>query len=351
MINNIIKFINKINNKTKKIIMSYFLKKREFDKVKKIYFEQSTYITSADEWIKSATKYIKYQPQIQEITNFYNKLHSILETYTKKKWGNENIEGKRLLIYSNHGLGDTFMMCRYIRLLNDMNVSVILQVPPPQIKILQYNFPSVKVINNMEVVDENEYDYATSIMTLPYNLKLNLRNIPFSSGYLKVKENDINKFSQISDFQTSTLKVGVVSEGSVGFNTHRFIPVKKLSNLFGMKDIKFYFLKLSILDYLKIPNSVCCNKYINDFYDTACILKNLDRLITIDTSIAHLAGALGIKTYLLLSKKSDWRWFNDTDKTDWYDSIEIIKQTKKDDWDSVLNILSDKLNRLKIQNS
>ena len=355
MRNNFVKFIQKVNDKIQIYILDYildfFLRKRNFNLIKNIYYKKFSAIPDAEILIKIATKFLKSKEKIDSLTYLYTLFHTILLNYAKKNWKNEDITGKKLLIYCNHGLGDTFLMCRYLHIIDKTNVNVILQVPYPQIKILQYNFPSIKVTNNITAIDENEYDYTTSIMTLLYNLKLNLKNIPFSSGYLKVKEEDINKFKQNKDFQTSMLKVGLVIEGSIGHNTYRFIPVKKLSNLFCITDIKFYFFKLSILDYLKIQNSVRCNKYINDLYDTACILKNIDCLVTIDTSIAHLAGALGIKTYLLLPKYSDWRWFNDTNKTAWYDSIEIIKQTKKDDWDSVLNILSDKLTLLKTQNS
>ena len=83
--------------------------------------------------------------------------------------------------------------------------------------------------------------------------------------------------------------------------------------------------------------------HINDFKDTASLLKNLDLLITIDSSIAHLAGALGIKTYLLLPKTSEWRWFRSNDKSLWYDSIKIFRQEKSGEWTTPIDRIIEEL--------
>ena len=78
------------------------------------------------------------------------------------------------------------------------------------------------------------------------------------------------------------------------------------------------------------------SSYIKDYTDTAIFLKNIDILVTIDTSIAHLAGAMGIKTFLLLPYDSEWRWFTDEEKTPWYDSIKIFKQKEPNNWKDVI---------------
>ena len=85
------------------------------------------------------------------------------------------------------------------------------------------------------------------------------------------------------------------------------------------------------------------SNYINDYLDTASLLKNIDILVTIDTSIAHLAGALGIKTFLLLPYDSEWRWFTDEEKTPWYDSIKIFKQKNTNDWKEVIQRVKDEI--------
>ena len=76
--------------------------------------------------------------------------------------------------------------------------------------------------------------------------------------------------------------------------------------------------------------------YINDFSDTAALLMNMDLIITIDSSVAHLAGALGIKTYILLPKTAEWRWFYDEEKTIWYNSVRIFRQKESNNWDEVI---------------
>ena len=90
-------------------------------------------------------------------------------------------------------------------------------------------------------------------------------------------------------------------------------------------------------------NLVDLAPYITDYMDTAALLKNIDILITIDTSIAHLAGAIGVKTILMLPYDTEWRWFNDTDTTPWYDSVKIFKQDINSSWCDVVSRIMDYL--------
>ncbi|MCD7779927.1 MAG: hypothetical protein LUH05_04565, partial [Candidatus Gastranaerophilales bacterium] len=110
--------------------------------------------------------------------------------------------------------------------------------------------------------------------------------------------------------------------------------------LFDIKDIQFYSFQISKIDsdsenLKKELPLIDLSKYIKTYYDTAALLKNIDVLITIDSSIAHLAGALGVKTYMLLPYATEWRWFYDTKTTPWYNSVEIFKQKKSCDWEEV----------------
>ena len=98
---------------------------------------------------------------------------------------------------------------------------------------------------------------------------------------------------------------------------------------------------------IKIPKDIVnLSKYIKDYADTASLLLDLDLLITVDSSIAHAAGALGIKTFLLLPKTPEWRWFDDEEKCSWYDSIRIFKQKKSNDWQDVISRVEEELKLL-----
>lgn len=108
--------------------------------------------------------------------------------------------------------------------------------------------------------------------------------------------------------------------------------------MFGHDDIEFYSLEKgdSLNQIADFPKIVNLEPELNSFSDTAGALMNLDLLITIDTGIAHLAGALGVKTYLLLPYSSEWRWFSDTEKTPWYPNFTLFKQEKEGDWEEVV---------------
>lgn len=93
---------------------------------------------------------------------------------------------------------------------------------------------------------------------------------------------------------------------------------------------------IETLNLFEKYNIVDCKKYINDFYDTAAILKNMDLVITIDSSIVHLAGALGVKTYLMLPASTEWRWFQDNESTLWYNSVKVFKQKQQAHWSDVI---------------
>ena len=122
---------------------------------------------------------------------------------------------------------------------------------------------------------------------------------------------------------------------------NRTINIKLFEPIINLENIQLY--SFQVCDTLngneKYPQMINLAKDFQNFEDTAKALKAMDLVITVDTSVAHLAGALGIKTYLLLPYTSDWRWFGEKKSTSWYKSVEIFKQTDPISWeDPILNI-------------
>ena len=107
--------------------------------------------------------------------------------------------------------------------------------------------------------------------------------------------------------------------------------------MFELEGNKYYSFQMNDIFGMceKYPQIVDLEEHIQTFDDTASLLKNLDVLITVDTALAHLAGAMGVKTYLLLCKAPDWRWFDNDKKTEWYPSVTIIKQHDRRTWEDV----------------
>ena len=132
---------------------------------------------------------------------------------------------------------------------------------------------------------------------------------------------------------SKTKKIGLFWQGNKRVFKNRSIPFDEIKKLLS-EPYKFYSFQIDNSE--KHDNLINLSDYINDYSDTASLLKQIDLLITIDSSIAHMAGALGVKTFLLLPYTPEWRWYNDDKKTRWYDSITIFKQTKIGNWASVI---------------
>ena len=177
------------------------------------------------------------------------------------------------------------------------------------------------------------------ITDLAYALNLDFDNIPFPEGYLTSAKTAVD---------SDKPKVGLCWEaGSAGIRTmiNRTINVKLFEPFFNLEHIQYY--SFQVTDTFKgnekYPQMINLTKDFKTFEDTAKALKSMDTLITVDTSVAHLAGALGVKTFLLLPYASDWRWFEENKTTPWYNSVEIFKQTDPISWEKPIEEIICKL--------
>ena len=169
---------------------------------------------------------------------------------------------------------------------------------------------------------------------------MDFEHIPFAEGYLDI--------DAPADIKKDKTKVGLCWEaGCAGIRTmiNRTIHIKCFEPLLNMANIQVYSFQVddTLKGNEKYPQMINLAKDFKDFSATARALKAMDVLVTVDTSVAHLAGALGVKTFLLLPYASDWRWFNDTKTTPWYKSVEIFKQTDHISWEEPINNIIEKL--------
>lgn len=257
------------------------------------------------------------------------------ELFKDKIWdGSVSFDNKKVLVYSDCGLGDTIMFARYLPILQKKSNKVILQTDKELVSILKYNYPDIDVIRKSQ--NCSEYDVVIPIMNLPYALGLDFDNIPSSEKYL-VTDNVHKEL-----FNTDKFKIGLFYQGNKRVFKNRSIQYKELANLFDIKNSYFYSFQIENNEF-EGENIINLKKYIKDYSDTSSLLKNIDVLVTIDSSIAHMAGALGIKTFLLLPNTVEWRWFDDTKTTPWYKSIRIFKQKSPNDWSDVLQAIKKEL--------
>lgn len=265
-------------------------------------------------------------------TNFAN-------LFQNKIWSeNTDLIGKKVLVYSDCGLGDTIMFSRYLSILSQSAQKVILQTDKELISVLSASFPYVEIIPKSCKYDD--YDIVIPIMNLPLALDLDFNKIPFSDGYIKA---DKDKYSQLQLFKTDKLKIGICTQGNKRIFKNRSIPDNIAQDLFNMDNCIFYSFKN---EFDNISSVISLQNYIKDYSDTASLLLNMDLLITIDSSIVHMSGALGVKTFLLLPHTPEWRWFDDNKNTIWYNSVRIFKQKKIADWQTVISEVKNELSVL-----
>lgn len=265
---------------------------------------------------------------------YYSQRNPELRSTYKNPWDGKAHPDSTLLIHFDGGHGDQVMFCRYIKYLTTMFKDVIFLVYPQLLELFKLNFPDLKV---MLVTDKYDYDYSANVMELHYHLGMDFEHIPSSFSYLKADNLKIEEFKN-KEFGGREKKVGLFWQGNSRVFKNRAIKLEKLKPLFDLSNTKFYSIqKEDNLKQIKnFPNIKDMESSIENFSDTAAIIANLDLLITIDSAVAHLGGALGVKTYLLLPYASEWRWFSETKYTPWYPCIEIFKQKAEGDWDSVV---------------
>ena len=267
---------------------------------------------------------------------FFKRNKKMYTHYTNNFWQPEQALDKEVLVICDQGLGDHIHHIRYLHILKEKVEKINIIANDALKSIFEKSFPFAKFIEQKEINPDMQTLFVTD---LAYALDVDFDNIPFPEGYLK---------SDTADIKSEKLKVGVCWEaGAAGIRglINRTINVKLLEPIFELENIQTY--SFQVTDSMggneKYPQMINLAKDFKDFEDTAQALKAMDILVTVDTSVAHMAGALGVKTYLMLPYTTDWRWFEDTKTTPWYNSVEIFKQTDTISWENVISEIVERL--------
>ena len=276
---------------------------------------------------------------------YYEKRLSVqplIDMNRRKLWDGKDYPDKTLLVYSEQGLGDNIQFVRYIPIAAKKFKKVYFATRENLVTLFQESFPPEEY-PNIEVIKEGDscrYNKFAMILDLPNIMHMTYHNVPAKQAYLRCNERT-REIQKINYFQNDDLKIGLCWKAmGMGIRdaVYRTIDAPYyFKSLFDIPDIHFYSFQIGdIFGMLeKYPQITDLSQELTDFSQTAALLKNIDILITVDTALAHLAGALGIKTYLLLCKAPDWRWFDNNKKTEWYPSITIIRQKDRRSWEDV----------------
>jgi len=256
---------------------------------------------------------------------------------------NSYINNKNILIWSEQGNGDSIQFCRYIKNLENFGANIYIEVEKPLYELFRKNFGKNVMIRG-KLTQELGFDFEIPMLSLPKFLNVDNKKIKIEKPYLIADENKVADFKKIL-INNDKKNIAIAVSGNKLYDAKngnkRPIPLKFFENL--SKEFNLYLLQKEIrtedLIYLdKNKRIVNCDKFVHSFDDTAAILKNMDHVVTIDTSLAHLAGAMGLKTEVLLPWCSDWRWFVDETQSSWYYTVNLWRQNQIGDWDIIKDV-------------
>jgi len=250
----------------------------------------------------------------------------------------DDITFKTVLLHAEQGLGDTIQFCRYASLLKNKGARVVMELP----KTLIYLLSDLHGVD--EIVEKGKplpnFDYQCPMLSLPLAFKTDLTNIPNLNKYISANAKKCKEWEKILG-KKKNQRVGLVWTGSeIHKNDHnRSLTLKELLPLLP-SEYQYVCLQKELREIDKQSLIGSEIKYygdqINDFADTAAICELMDIVICVDTSVAHLSGAMGKTTWVLLPYVPDWRWLLNRDNSPWYESMKLYRQEKDRKWTPVL---------------
>lgn len=267
------------------------------------------------------------------------------------RWtGAEDLRGKTLFLYSEQGFGDSIHFARYAGVLAERGARVLLEVHPP-LKELLASVPGVAGITAMGE-PRPAFDYQCPLLSVPFACATTLETVPARVPYIHVEEAFSSRWrARLAG--TPRPRVGLVWSGSrlQGGDRKRSIPFAEMAPIVAasatpvslQKDVR----ETDVAALAADSSVVALGDEIADFRDTAAIIGELDVVVSVDTAVAHLAGALGRPVWVMVSFSSDWRWMLDRTDSPWYPTARLFRQTAPGDWKSVIARVAAELGELK----
>lgn len=270
--------------------------------------------------------------------------------FTEPLWlGKSNLQNKTILLHSEQGLGDSIQYCRYVKLVQKLAGTVFLEVERPLATLMRSLLPSNHIFTKGDALPQ--FDFHCPLMSLPKAFQTTINSVPFAKPYLHVSGVRANWWrNQLSSIKGQ--KIGIVWQGNPKHpnDAKRSIPLKiildELTN-----DVSWISLQkeLSAEDaqiIQKQDSIIHFGDLIGDFLETGALCKALDAVVCVDTSIAHLAGAIGKKVHLMLPYVADSRWHENRTDSPWYSYIQLYRQDEKRCWKKPLSEVMQNLSNL-----
>lgn len=261
----------------------------------------------------------------------------------RQKWKGELLTEKDvLLIHSEQGIGDNIQFVRYAIYLKKKGINILVWNNESIDDFLSFNLSHYNIQTAKEG-DAVNFTHWVSMMSLPHLCQTTLDNIPLTAGYLQAKDSYLQKWEEKLPLVKHKYKIGIVWKGNslTGNDKIRSIPLTLFSQLFDV-NAEFYVIQkdLNEKDIEILSNYSNVHFWKNDlvsFFDTSAIINQMDLIISVDTSVAHLSAAMNKPTWILVNYKPDFRWLLYREDSVWYDSVRLFRQQLDYDWKYVID--------------
>ena len=255
-------------------------------------------------------------------------------TFEQPRWsGVEPLAARSILVHNEQGYGDTLQFCRYVTLLSARGAHVVLEVPRPLVNLMASLEGVDRVVARGDALPSTDYQIA--LLSLPAAFGTRLETIPASARYLQADPAEVKMLATRLPERRGA-RVGLVWRGTTANKSIR------LTELLAHLPPGFEYVSLqkdvsdTERDQLRHAQVQDVSLLLEDFGATAAVCECLDLILSVDTSVAHLAGALGRPVWILLMKSPDWRWLLEREDSPWYPTARLFRQTLLDDWRDAL---------------
>ena len=269
-------------------------------------------------------------------------------SFVQPAWTGEPLLGRTILLHAEQGLGDALQFVRYAPLVAERGGRVIVEVYAEVAPLLTHLPAGIRIVHTGSALPH--FDLHCSLLSLPMVFDTDLDSIPATVPYLTVPQIRLTKWREKLGVPRG-LRVGIAWSGNPKHrdDARRSIPFDLFSTpLIDRPGIEFHVIQsdMRIEDRAALRAMPHIRNHaadLHDFGDTGAIVSMMDMVISVDTSVAHLAGALDRPVWLLLAHLADWRWLLERDDSPWYPSMRLLRQPERGDWASVLSMLSSRL--------
>jgi len=258
-----------------------------------------------------------------------------------QEWrGEKSIRNKKIIISSEQGLGDSIQFFRYLPKIIEMQGTPIFRVQSPLKELFQDFDTKIKVIDEKESIPNA--DFHCPLMSLPYAFRTTLDTIPNNTPYLRA-DKKLKFFFENAIKEKGKIKIGIAWSGAANHKNdrNRSLALSQLFPVINNNRFEFHSLQKEYRggDQIIIEDNdrlMDHSKTLKSFSDTAALIECMDLVISVDTSVAHLSGALGKRTWILLPFMPDFRWLLERKDSPWYPTVDLFRQEKIGKWDEVI---------------